>query len=790
MLLAATGLVLLLLLRRDSGAPTVPFSEVPSSATTRPDRAPPPVAGNEALVREPAPVGSAPVAARPTVRLVATLPGRAPAAAAVVRYGPWEQHPSSRATAAEDREAWLADNGKVVTADGDGVATLDLGEAASAMVSIRCGDHYGEADVDAGDGTVRVELQRDEPLPVQVVDSDGRPLAGFTVRIEIEAESRRAGRCEHSFRLVTDAKGMAFVPHTQRLSMPGPDVFAWSMQLRVDTDPAVERTISATELRTERPLRLVLAAGGAIAVTIAGADGRTLWASATLADPATGTAREDDRDDGVSWFRQLPLGRRWTLSVESWGHTVQREIAGPTRVDEVVHTRVDLPLRNLELRGRIVRPDGVPVPGADIALTAAAAECFHDNKTKSRDGSLGDTIGNFAFHGVLPADVAIVTGAILNIERRPHCAPTTIALAPLRPGENDLGDVVVAVDADEVLLASVEVHAGGRNVSAHAHAFLCGRGDSGVNTVTMFAANRSDRITFHGPPTTRELDVGCSFAGFLYERAPVLLGQHVLVELEPAAQLTVHLLLPPVPHSLLTAELTDAMGRQRGSHHRIDDGFEWRDIEPGRYRLRILADEQPVHESAFDLARGDNVWPQDGALDLRRAVRAFHVAITGDDGSDVPQPETFAVPAGAAAPPEGFDPRAIRLRDDTWFVPRPNAVDLVIAAAGFVPVRIPQPTADTAVRLVRCTTLRVHTAPGEDTNTIVRVVEEPLRDPWLRALDTRNLHGTDSISFRAEPDEYSCVPGTVVEVLVERSGTPGTAQRIVIGSTTVECTAR
>lgn len=743
------------------------------------------------LPREPVAVEREHAVGQHVVRVVASLPDGAPAAGAVVRYGAFPKHPFVVRKAAEDREAYLATEGKNVVADGDGVATLVLGEGAGAMLSLRCGEHYGEAAVDDDADEVRVALERDVPLPVQLLDSDGRPRQGFRIAANMHVTSRCDGDFERDVRLSpTDANGMTCVPHTQRsTAMPGPGVIAWRMVLRSESDPVVERTVTADEIGKGEPLVLRVPAGGQIAVDVLDADGKWLWASVWLEDATTGQRRDDDGCEG-NWFRQLPLGRRWTVVVHSFGHEVRRDVPGPTRVDEVVRQRIQLPLRRFSLRGRVVRPDGAPIPQAKVRLSAPPARCWHD-ETDSRDGSIGDRIGDFDFGGVLPADVEAVAGASLHVERAPYCAPTTIALAPLHRGENDLGNVVVSVAPDEVLLASVEVRAGGRNVSSGAHAFVCGRGDSGINTVNSFDAAHDDRITFHGPPTTRELEIGCSCAGFLTKRVPVLLGQHVAVDLEPAASLSVHLLLPPVPRALWTAELTDSQGSDHGSYYRTDDGFDWNTLEPGRYRLRLLVDGEPVHEvPSLDLAAGENACPPHGAIDLTRSAQAFRVDIGTVDGGEVERPQCFVLAADRTPPPTDLAPWRMKANPPGWFVPRREPVDLVVTAEGFVPVSMPGPSADTAVLMTRCTTLRVRTAQGEGTNTIVRVVEDAVRDPWVRALDTGNLHNPREGEARDDPLELPCVPGTVVEVVVERSGVQGAPQRVVVGREPVEVTAR
>ena len=791
LLVAATALVWLLV--RDgvslSEPATAPGTETRVSAAAGAAAEP----GPNASVRTPVLAPDAAADGLRPVRVVATLPDGDPAAGAVVRYSVRAVEPPRHSQwsmrVVEDLEAELAGSGHAVVADDRGVAALP---AAVTRLCVRSGACYAEAIRQDQQDEVRVALARDVTLRVQVRDPDGRPGQNLDVTAEVHAASRHDGQREGRWRLArTDAQGLTTWPHAQlAIPLPGPDILAWGMVLRCDFGPVVERAVTAAEIATGAPLVLQVPAGGTIAVDVEGAAGAWIWASVALEDAVDGGQRDDDRDDGVSWFRQVPLGRRWFVNVQTLGEQVRREIVGPTRHDELVRVRIPVPLREIVLRGRVVRADGLPVPGARIRFRGEAARFFHDG-TDSRDGSLGDRVGDFLLHGALPTSVATVNGATLRIEREPYCLPTTIALPPLRAGTIDLGEVLVQAPAGEVLLASVEVRAGGRNVSAGAWAFLQGSDDSTANAVTSIRAVQDQRIVFRGPATTRPLVVGASCAGFLSRRVPVRAGEHIVLELELAARLTVPVRFPPVPPWFCTARLVgdrdhDATGERSG------EGFQWSDLEPGRYRLSLLVDGRVVHETAaLDLVRGANRWPPNGsAIDLRQSAQAHHLDIRTTHGQEVRRLKCFVLPADRGAPPDDLDASALALREPQWFVMRPQLVELVVTAAGCVPVRLPAPSGDTQVRLAPATTLRVHTAPGDGVTTIVHVVADGVHDPWLRALDAGNLHGRDAAAASDEPLEYTCVPGTVVEVAVERDGVIGPAQRVVIGPAPVAVVAR
>ncbi len=727
------------------------------------------------------------------IHVTAVLPSGRPAAAAIVRYqdSPNERR-NRRDDAREDTEQLLAKVGRQAVTDDLG--RVKIAPAAKTTLCIRCGEYYAEEFVAEGTTGLRIELQRDLCLRLQVLDDDGRPRERFAVSVTAEFQSRLDGYGWTNIDLApTDRDGMTTLPHAQlAITLPGPDVVWWRMTLQCELDPPVSAAVSEAQFLAQRPVQLRVPTGGAIAAEIVNADGRAAWASAQLEDAVTGETRTCDLDAASTWFRQLPLGRRWVLSVESFGHEVRRTLDGPTRADEVVSTRIELPLHHIALRGRVVRPDGVPIPQAKLSFTGPHARFWHDGTETSRDGSLGDTIGDFSFGGVLPGDIAEIAGATLRIEREPYCLATTVALPTLHPGTNELGDIVVTVASDEVLLASVEIHAAGRNVTRFAHAYLCGRGQRHVNTVSSFTARRGDRIEFLGAPTDQALEIGCQVEGYLACTVPVARGEYAIIELrEPSASLRLHVLWPRIPKGLCNAALIDAHGRQRGDSFASADGGHWPDLPPGRSTLRLLIDDRCVHELTVDLRAGENRWPNDGgAIDLRSCAQAFYLDIQAADGGDVEWTRWYALPRGVARVLEQLDSNELESSNGRWFVPRPDCAELAIVAGGLVPERIPAPTADTIVRLRRCTQLIVHPALDDEATTIVRVVEDGVRDPWLRALDGDHFHNEDSYHAADDPVELWCAPGTVVAVVVERGGVRGAAQRVEIGSVTKEVVAR
>ena len=735
------------------------------------------------------------VATPQRVRVLATWSTGGPAAAAEVRYWPVRSQAQRESEAARepagDLEVALRASGRLAIADARGVAEIEAEPGSE--VCVRVGGAYGEAALAPDERELRIELQRDVTLRVQVADVDGRPREGLDVAVSVRAASRRAGSTEEDVGCgQTDATGQAVLPHAQRsMPVPGADVIEWRMVARckADNELLAERAVGPADLLAAEPIRMVVPVGGTVVVDVVDPDGRSCWAGVDLEDPIAGESRGSDRREGASWFRQVPLGRQWSVHVCDLGVEIHQPLVGPARADDVVRTRIEWPLRSLNIQGRIVRADGMPVGGAEIVF-AGKQVLRRGDSVRSRDGSLAwARVGDFRIDGALPTSVLAVDGATLRIEREPYCAPCTIRIErTLHPGDNDLGDVVVPVPAGEELLASVEVRCEGRPITATAWARLKGQGETGINSVQSFAWHAGDMIALCGPRPGVPLALACGHQDCVAQcDLPIRLGEHKVVDLQPAAKLKVTIVPPAVPSPLMRAELGAADGRPiSGYFGGADEDFEWRELAPGRYALRFFADQRLLLEvPAIDLHAGTNVWPADGApLDLRRSVSAIHLDLRTADG-DVPidDAQAFAVAAGAMEPPVDRDLHELCFRLDhaAWFVPLDQPTDMLVTAKGFVPVRVSNPTADTTVRMQRCTTLRLTAPTGPGVTTIVRVVDDAVRDPWLRRLDEDNQHEPFEVKDPDEPIELAYAPGTVVEVVVVRADVDGPAQRVTLG---------
>lgn len=733
------------------------------------------------------------------VRVVAVLPDEKPAAGAEVMFWPvrtQQQCESDRKrwTDANDLEVALRATGKRVIADEHGVAEIDA--EGDSDLCVCSGDHYGESSlaVDEGPAYVehRVELQRDVTLRVQIVDRDGRSCEGITVQAEVRFASRRTfGLVEAEGLGGTDALGMLTVPHAQRvLPMPGADVVEWSLRLSCGTrrstlcntvgSTLAERDVSWAELISGDPIRLVVPVGGTIVVEVVDANDRPCAAEVFLDDPLSDAVQVPDEWREEYRFRQVPLGRKWSVRARGLLEEQDAPLVGPTRPDEVVRTRIQLPQRFWDIRGRVRRADGIDLYRAKFRFQANGLPNPDGYELPWLDG------GAFRCWGPFPSRMTRLDDVTLLVDHELLAGTQTIAIpGTLTPGKTDLGDLTVPVPPGETVLAAVEVRCGGGVITEGTWFDVQFRKDGEWKSVPIWSRCEGEKFLLRGTPPGEPMVMCCGHATCLScEWLPITVGASAIVELRRAAELWLSIVPPAVPREMLRAELTplDSGDPSPAEQEWFDDNLRycWQRLRPGRYALRIFAEQHVIHEvPVIELGSGTNIWPADGSrLDLRGRARAIFVGAKPLDGRGELNEHGLAVPAGATTLPVEYADLPVL---EYWFVLREQPMDLLYAAPGFVPVRLSSPTTDTPVRMRRCTTLRVIAPQGQSVTTTVRVVVDAVSDPVLRQFDGQNPHGVSNTRDPKEPIELAYAPGTVVEVLVARNGVEGPAQRIVVG---------
>jgi hypothetical protein len=271
--------------------------------------------------------------------------------------------------------------------------------------------------------------------------------------------------------------------------------------------------------------------------------------------------------------------------------------------------------------------------------------------------------------------------------------------------------------------------------------------------------------------------LGCRHPRFVEPPlVPLHVGEHRIVELQPAASLCVALQANGLPIQPLSGSLIRIDG-ERTVHNGIVDDVQhtmlWVQVAPGRYRLCITFAERVVHEvAALELHAGENRWPADGTrFDLRTDVKTLLIATTPlflVDG-----PEFLVVERGATSLPRDMDRRLMR---DGWVLAPAGRFDVLVRARDYVPQRLVNPTADVELTLQPCTWIEVEAAVAWDA-VRVHIVSDAVADPLLRAFD----HHPHAQEFEMERHRAFFAPGTVLELAAVRDGKPGAPQRVVVG---------
>jgi hypothetical protein len=687
-------------------------------------------------------------------------------------------------TAPGDLESSLRRTGRVVLTDEHGVAELHAAE--DSTVCARLGDYYGELELSWNTAPFPVahciEMQRDVTLQVQVLDASGAVCPGLDVEGRATHASRRRGEvAENVFTVgMTDARGIATLRHLQRAAeLPGDDVIDWALDVacRGEHLASIRRRVDLGDLFAAAPVRLVIPAGGTVIVELVDADGRPCFDMPCLCDPTSNLVCTPT-DGGWRYshtFRNVPRGRTWTIGGKAGETMFAATVVGPVTAGEIVRTRVEVDQRRFSIVGRVRRADGIPLEGAAISAQAPGATNEH-NKCYT------NVEGRFGWETVLPATVAMLTGARVVVEHRSMAAPHTIAIAQaLGQGKTDLGDLVVPVPAGETLLATVEVRCEGRPLTEQVDASLTTVEGRTTHLVPARRVLADGAFAFHGVPPSLPMQLSVLHPDYL-DRGPmpVALGERVVVELARAAELWVSCVPPSVPDPMLCAKLFALDGSGDLSANGGPTQFAWWRARPGRYRLVVRAEPRLVHEEpVIELHAGLNQWPADGsAIDLRgRAVAVFVPVAAADDRQPVPDLRRAVVPAGATeVSPDNPYPDVT-----DWLVVPEQPMDLLIAAPGFVPQRLPHPTADQRVWLRRCTTLQFQPPAGEPRTVVVRIVEDAVRDAALRAFDASNRHETWDFETEPSPTEVAFAPGTVLELVVSSAGAAQPPMRITVG---------
>jgi len=485
LLLGVLGLLLWWLLERSGGDP-LPATEQPAQAPQI-AAAPPlqsPGADTAAITRADAPAGeeTAPASAMTlTVRVVFAHNGSAAAGAEVLLWplGHGSSVPErervayQQANTDEQLDRW----GRVFACDADGMTRIPLPEGDWFPIGARANGLWGRRDVKTADtdpsSEIVIELRPALHLRVLVVDERRQPVAGVTV-------AYRALRGVHGHNLeeaITGTDGIAVLSHLQEeyarhLGREYQHVAAISLPF----EPTVQAVFDPLAPPVD-PIVLVLPGTGSVEIEVFDLAGRPVEGLAIALQKQMSEEDHKRYTSGRGMEHQSWLGLRWerarngvvrfervglglTLEYgadfENTGVIESGSGLGPLRPGEHVKFTLRQSIASPTLTGRITDAEGQPLPGKDLEGDMHS-EGTARNRTRVRLRT--DEDGRFHTPIALDPDDASPKSMVISESRRGLVQMVVVDLpAPLSPGENHLGDLVLG---GPLLVAGLALTPGG-----------------------------------------------------------------------------------------------------------------------------------------------------------------------------------------------------------------------------------------------------------------------------------------------------------------------------------------
>lgn len=720
---------------------------------------------------------------------------------------------------------------------------VDVDAEPGSRLCARLDAQYGESILERGwpveTSPYRVELAADARLRIQVVDSSGRPAADLPVEVlgrHVDPWTGGIG----TFRAelgVTDAAGVVEHHHVQCL-IPRRDRRSadWQLRARIALEhlSAVERTIGEGDFDADIHVRLVVPMGGRVTLEFVDDRGRPLpvddWtleaafahsaeqagprahevdlvppdAPALVRVPATaephriiGTLAPSER---AVEFQQVPLHARWQFVVRTPGIDCRHEFAGPTHPGEAMHVRVVTDLVRCDVHGRIRLASGEAVVGAYVWLRADAAV--------DREHAVSNATGRFVTSAAVHRGRLPLANACLDVRPTDDTTKVEVPLPRIDASSTDAGTIEVPALSTVPLLATVRLTNGGRPIVDHSLLVTVDASSCGVGIRDLRVTKTGDAWLLRSSTAEPRLRLTMDFFGtgsrisVPFQRGAVL----DLVVPPPATNLAISVVPPAVPWGLVWAEVVAAGADAKGavvaypeaSHGAL--AFHWHFLEDGAHTLRIGVQNTLLHEvRGVELREGANEWPRDGSsFDLRARGGARVIAVSAQTAAGEPLGTSMVAGESSAllraVPPTGDVTAMLRCSNSfsggrsTVILESPPA-DLVVTARGHVPVRLAAPASDVALRLRSNSEVVLHPPEGEGIQLHVRLVDDGLRDPLVRAADAAtgdaaSLCQDEALEWKPTDDEPSLRlhlhPDAVLEVAVVRKGGVGPTERVLV----------
>ncbi len=752
------------------------------------------------------------VKAAASVRVEVVTSSGQPAVGATVRYWPpamadHREHARLIALHGNDAEAALLAHGQVAIADRAGV--VEILPAPGSDVCARLAEDYGQIDLwdhnELLGGSLRIQLMGDVRLEVEIVDRDGRAVPDRMITVAGTFLSQLSGVNEVSESYgPSDVDGKVVVSHLLwRLDIMGKvfdgglEVYGRRQEGRGWDTPSIRiasQRVAHDELHGVVKVRLVEPVGGAIEVRVVDAAGKAVEEAVRL-ERADGSLYQLDPTayDGKCIFAGVPLGRSWRAIASFAGDDYVGDVRGPVAAGERVSLDVRVPARYWRFTARMVNADGQVLARQPLLFAPVEPHPFLDWSKGSRYVMDTDAEGRFAFHAWVPEAMDTLPGLSLKMHVDGSFKGVCCIDRVLSYQDSDLGDLVASQVGPEQLIAAVTFTSGGAPLSG-ASVTLTQESEFGRHAVKATPQVRGNVVELRGRLAHHSrLSAVCACAGYLAKEVELLPGARVSVDLQRAESLRVRLACADLPMDGVGVELRSldgGKGLRRRDVHPEQQVCEWSGQLSGSYMLRVDVHGTLLHEEPVVVHDGQNFWPsKHERFDLAGRVQGIYVFARSAATQQHVDVECLLVPRACTELPD--DGEGV----ETWFPLRDTRPDLLVRAWGYTPVRVPSPTKNLSLQLQPLTTLKLQQPATPYDLFRVRIIEDGLRDPVLRAYAEQTIHD-EEFEFDIWTDgtvQQDFIPGTVLELTPIRNNTPAPKIQVTIGTTspqTVRCQAQ
>ncbi|MFT4511348.1 MAG: hypothetical protein ACI89X_000478 [Planctomycetota bacterium] len=691
-----------------------------------------------------------------------------------------------------DMEATLrAHGGSAIT---DDAGLVEVRAAPESDVCARFGSDYGElylyGRLGASSDASRIVLMNDVTLEVDVVDHDGRPVAGRLVYVAGTFLSRMSDVVSVSDAFgPSNSAGKVVVPHLLYKVDVWGELLNGELQVysRRQYDDEVRPVTIATQkvpytaLHGVVKVQLVEPVGGLLEVCVLDADRKPIDARVSLSEEGGAVWMVyPPTMDKVSLFAGVPLGRRWRAVAHCAGQDHALDVVGPRASGQRVSVDLSVPIRSWRFTGRVVRADGSPIVKTHVNLAPQAPHPFLGWREGSQHSMKSDESGRLGFSMWLPASVRSLPGFTVSMVVGGVSSPAFRIERSLTVEDSDLGDLVNSQLDEDCVLATLEFSCEGKPLN---DAWV--EVSQGTRVVEVKKKRRGHVLELWGvEPHRGPLNVTCKHIDCLDKQVQMPPGERASVDLLPSASLVIRMDCGELPVEDTWALLVPIERADERYTARLDTEqqvCEWGSLPPGRYRLRIFTHGVVVHDEAeVALQKGGNVWPSNGKrLDLGSRVRGIYVLARSAKTRRRVEVEAVLVPRASMVLPD--DPKLVSL----WFPQPDKASDLLVRAWGYVPMRVESPQENLFLQLRPLTSLRLGQPQTAFDEVRVRMLVDALIDPLLVAFDDQGVHD-HAFEFEKWGDgtfEQDFIPGTKLELTPIRGGVPGKPVEVVVGTT-------